>query len=61
MALRIVSLVCNSKVMAVQDGQQAVDEIHRQGGADAFDIIPTDLQMPHKVPPTAGFLPFEHT
>ena len=34
------------------DGQQAVDEIHRQGGPDAFEVILTDLQMPHKVPPS---------
>ena len=47
--------------MAFKDGQQAIDKIHRQGGADAFDIILSDLQMPHKVPPTAvELLPLEH-
>ena len=47
--------------MELKDGQQAIDEIHHQGGADAFDIVLTDLQMPHKVPPTAAWLlPLEH-
>lgn len=38
-----------SEVTTVVDGQQAMDELHRRGGADAFDIILTDLHMPHKV------------
>ena len=50
-----------SRVMALKDGQQAIDEFHRQGGADAFDIILSDLQMPYKVPSTAAWLlPLEH-
>ena len=40
----------HSKVTLARDGQQAVDEVQAQGGAGAFDIILTDLQMPHKVP-----------
>ena len=60
MALRVLDLLGIGRVMALKDGQQAIDEIHRQGGADAFDIIITDLQMPHKVPPTAAWLlPYE--
>ena len=49
-ALQILGLVKNSKITVVSDGQQAVDEIHRQGGAGSFDMVFTDLQMPHKVP-----------
>lgn len=45
-----------SRVMAFKDGQQAIDEIHRQGGSDAFDIILADLQMPRKVPPISAWL-----
>ena len=56
MALRILNLRGHSKVTVVREGQQAVDEIHRQGGPDAFDIILTDLQMPHKVPLLADWL-----
>ena len=52
----------NSKITVVSDGQQAVDEIHRQGGPDSFDMIFTDLQMPHKVPNNvvAWFVSLEH-
>ena len=49
MAIRILKSTCYSIVTTVWDGQQAVNEIHRQGGAKAFDVILTDLQMPHKV------------
>ena len=48
-ALRILYSVGVSKVTVAQDGQQAVDEIRRKGGADAFDIILTNLQMSRKV------------
>ena len=48
-ALRILNSVGVSKVTVAQDGQQAVDEIRRKGGADAFAIVLTDLQMPCKV------------
>eukprot|EP00891_Asterochloris_glomerata_P008557 jgi/Astpho2/8557/gw1.00125.89.1_t len=30
------------------DGQQAMDKIEQGGGADAFDVVLTDLHMPHK-------------
>ena len=50
----VLSLMGNSQVTAVRDGQHAIDEVHLQGGADAFAIILTDLQMPHKVPPAVA-------
>ncbi len=37
------------QLVTVADGQQALEEIERRGGADAFDIILTDLHMPFKV------------
>ena len=49
-ALGILNRTGYSEVTTVVDGQQAMDELHRRGGADAFDIILTDLHMPHKVP-----------
>ena len=49
MALGILKRTGYSEVTTVVDGQQAMDELHRRGGADAFDIILTDLHMPHKV------------
>ena len=49
MALGILKRTGYSEVTTVLDGQQAMDELHRRGGADAFDIILTDLHMPHKV------------
>ena len=49
MALGILRRIGYSKVTTVVDGQQAMVELHRRGGADAFDIILTDLHMPHKV------------
>lgn len=48
-ALGILKRTGYSEVTTVVDGQQAMDELHRRGGADAFDIILTDLHMPHKV------------
>ena len=48
-ALGILKRSGYSEVTTVVDGQQAMDELHRRGGADAFDIILTDLHMPHKV------------
>ena len=48
-AIRLTKLVYYSNVTSVKDGQQAIDEIHRQAGPDAFDVILTDQQMPHKV------------
>ena len=48
-ALGILERTGYSEVTTVVDGQQAVDKLHRRGGADAFDIILTDLHMPHKV------------
>ena len=38
-----------SEVTTVVDGQQAMDELHCRGGADAFDIILANLHMPNKV------------
>ena len=49
-ALGILKRTGYSEVTTVEDGQQAMDELHRRGGADAFDVILTDLHMPHKVP-----------
>ena len=48
-ALGILKRTGYSEVTTVVDGQQAMDELHRRGGADAFDVILTDLHMPHKV------------
>ena len=48
-ALGILKRTGYSEVTTVVDGRQAMDELHRRGGADAFDIILTDLHMPHKV------------
>lgn len=36
-------------LVTVTDGQQALEEIERRGGGDAFDVILTDLHMPFKV------------
>ena len=56
MALSILKRTGYTQVTTVVDGQQAMDELQRRGGADAFDIILTDLHMPRKVclaPPSA--------
>lgn len=53
-ALGILKRTGYSEVTTVVDGQQAMDELHRRGGADAFDIILTDLHMPHKVSCSSG-------
>ena len=48
-ALGILKRTGYSQVTTVMDGQQAMDVLQQQGGADAFDIILTDLHMPRKV------------
>ena len=48
-ALGILKRTGYSQVTTVMDGQLAMDELQRRGGADAFDIILTDLHMPRKV------------
>ncbi len=48
-ALQVLKLAGYSQVTTMMDGQQALDEIHRCGGANAFNIILTDLHMPQKV------------
>ena len=50
-ALGILKRTGYSQVTTVMDGQQAMDVIQQRGGADAFDIILTDLHMPRKVCP----------
>lgn len=42
-----------TSVTTASDGQQALEELHRVGHPDAFDVILMDLHMPIKVGGTA--------
>ncbi|KAK9807567.1 hypothetical protein WJX72_002975 [[Myrmecia] bisecta] len=47
-ALGILRRMGYNDVVMVTDGLQALQELDKRGGADAFDIILMDLHMPHK-------------
>ena len=49
MALGILKRLGYTNIVTAMDGQQAMDKIEQAGGADAFDVVLTDLHMPHKV------------
>ena len=48
-ALGILKRLGYTNIVTAMDGQQAMDKIEQAGGADAFDVVLTDLHMPHKV------------